>query len=157
MRTLVNTARRTLSSSKILIYNARDPLPFQWLAKDPDLCRNVRFVDIDHHELMTKKAHIILSIPQLNENLGDEQHEKVTREILLHRESYVAVGCDLRDLTNLDTAVRSILGVTAPKVLCLAEVALAYLRPSEADELIQWATTLSTGIFSLLQSWSVGI
>lgn len=95
---------------------------------------------------MKKKTDIILSTPSLIDLLGEERHRPSPPQVLLGRKAYVSIGCDLRDSANLDIAVRSILGKEDTSILCLAEVSLAYMHARDADEIIRWAASLSTGI-----------
>ena len=121
-----------------------DPLPFQWLAQESNLCRNVRFVDVDHKELIRTKKDIVQSTPQL-ESLLTSRPTAHTSELVLDAEEYVAIGCDLRDLVKLDSALRSAVSIQQCLVLCVAEVSITYMEPVAADALIAWAASLSSG------------
>ncbi len=64
---------------------------------------------------------------------------------VMHSKQYCGIGCDLRDLQNLDLAIRSHGKIDEALVLCIAEVSMTYMDPDAADALIAWARTLSTG------------
>ena len=120
-----------------------DPLPFQWLARKPDLCQNVRFVDVDYRELMITKTSIVVETPVLKELVMPD--EGASFHFVLESERYYGVGCDLRDLRSVDSAIRSLRGIDEALVLCIAEVSVTYMDPDAADLLIAWARTLSDG------------
>jgi tRNA wybutosine-synthesizing protein 4 len=121
-----------------------DPLPFQWLAREPELCRNVRFVDVDYKALMLTKKEIIEATPQMNDLLTTQAVPNDGYTVLNTNE-YVAVGCDLRDITGLDTTIESLTKPHGCLVLCVAEVSVIYMNATAADALIEWAARLSSG------------
>lgn len=105
----------------------------------------MKFIDIDHPKLIAAKTELVLNTTLLRATLrGEEQHASLPH-VPIDGQSYAAIGCDLRDLTSLDTAVKFILRDTDPVVLCLAEVSIAYMPAQEADALIRWASTLANG------------
>lgn len=121
-----------------------DPLPFQWLAREPELCGNVRFVDVDYRELMIAKTVIIKENPALTELVKPK--EMSTLDFFIEGEQYYGIGCDLRDLQSLDLALRSLSGIDQALILCVAEVSVTYMDPDAADALIAWSRTISDGV-----------
>lgn len=121
-----------------------DPLPFQWLARFPELCRNVRFVDVDYGALMLTKKDIIEATPQLRDLLR-VQTAPQDGYTVLDADEYRAIGCDLRDIPGLNKSVKSLVNNEDCLVLCIAEVSITYMNPDAADALIEWAVTLSSG------------
>ena len=66
--------------------------------------------------------------------------------VYLRSEQYLAIGCDLRDLTSLECMLRSELDITSSSVLFVAEVSATYMPVADSDALIQWASTLEHGM-----------
>ena len=121
-----------------------DPLPFQWLARDADLCRNVQFVDVDYKALMYTKKEIVESTPQIK-RLLTLRTPPLDGYTLVNADEYLAIGCDLRDITGLNKTIRSISEPKGCLVLCVAEVSVTYMNSDAADTLIEWAAVLSSG------------
>lgn len=67
------------------------------------------------------------------------------KSILIDSAEYAAIGCDLRNLTRLDRLVKSVIDIDQCLVLCVAEVSIAYMQTDDADAVISWAATLSSG------------
>jgi tRNA wybutosine-synthesizing protein 4 len=123
-----------------------DPLPFQWLAREPELCRNVRFVDVDYKALMLTKTEIIEATSRMRDLLTP-QALPVDGYTVLNAAEYLAVGCDLRDIAGLSATIGSLTKPDECLVLCVAEVSVTYMKPDAADALIEWAAHLSSGKF----------
>ena len=104
----------------------------------------MRFVDVDYKALMLTKKGIIEATPQINDLLTTQALPKDDYTVLNANE-YVAVGCDLRDITGLDTTIGSLTKQDNCLVLCVAEVSVIYMNPVAADALIKWAAHLSSG------------
>jgi tRNA wybutosine-synthesizing protein 4 len=121
-----------------------DPLPFQWLAREPELCRNVRFVDVDYKALMLTKTEIIESTPRMRDLLTP-QVLPADGYTVLNANEYIAIGCDLRDIAGLSATIGSLTKEDACLVLCVAEVSITYMNPDAADAVIEWAANLSSG------------
>lgn len=121
-----------------------DPLPFQWLAQKPDLCGNVRFVDVDYKALMLTKKDIVEGTPQIWKLLTPRTASS-DDYVVLDTEEYLGIGCDLRDIDGLNKAVRALAQRDDCLVLCVAEVSVTYMDPDAADALIEWAASLSSG------------
>ena len=85
--------------------------------------------------LQNKQLHALISLSQ----------SASSGPVLLKSAEYIAIGCDLRDLAVLDSAVRPIIGEQDCIVLCVAEVSIAYMMDVDADALIKWTTSLSEG------------
>ena len=113
------------------------------------MCRNVRFVDVDHNELIEKKAGIIRGTKELNDLIQPKDSAESCFQI--EGESYCGIGCDMGQLQDLDAAVRSLPGLSNALVLCLAEVSLTYISPKAADKILSWSSTLSDGKSKLFE------
>ena len=81
-----------------------DPLPFHWLAREPRLCRNVQFIDVDYKALMLTKTEIIEATPRMRDLLTP-QALPADGYTILNATEYLAIGCDLRDIAGLPSEV----------------------------------------------------
>ena len=132
------------SSPVHFLIHASDPLPWSWLTRDRELCSTTKFVDVDHEALMVSKCNVVLETPKMK-NILTLRTPKLTKGVLIDSEEYVAIGCDLRNIKRLDRLIRSVVPVEECTVLCIAEVSLAYMEPDDADAVIAWSSTLSSG------------
>ncbi|KAK5955639.1 tRNA methyltransferase ppm2 [Knufia fluminis] len=134
-----------------------DPLPFQWLARDPSLCANTKFVDIDYELLMETKRKIVRETPKMF-NLLHPYNAEATgndKSVLIDSEEYAAIGCDLRNIPRLDRLLGEVVDIENCLVLCVAEVSITYMQTDAADALIGWSSTLSPDVtFCLLEQCS---
>ncbi|KAL2438331.1 tRNA wybutosine-synthesizing protein 4 [Exophiala dermatitidis] len=121
-----------------------DPIPFQWMAQDKELCENTKFIDIDFEELMLTKREIILNTPKMKELLTLSKESPLEKGVILDSEEYTALGCDLRNLRRLKRLVNAVVDIEDCLVLCIAEVSITYMAPEDSDALIAWTTTLSS-------------
>jgi len=115
------------------------------LAKEPDLCRDTTFVDVDFPALMQKKSQIITEQPALRDLLDKVSVSLNTRDVYLQSEHYIAIGCDLRDIKQLDALLRHQLDLPNCTVLVVAEVSITYMEPDAADELVCYTSGLGDG------------
>lgn len=93
------------------------------------------------------KTSIIQQTEELRATLGDIQVYPESETVRLRASNYVALGCDLKNLTKLEEALKDVLGPSPATVLCIAEVSLTYMDVSSADALISWLPTLGKGIY----------
>ncbi|PGH14107.1 hypothetical protein AJ79_03224 [Helicocarpus griseus UAMH5409] len=129
-----------------------DPLPFQFLSRDPALCQNAKFIDIDHHKLMVKKRDTVTQCGALKDLFPDIHLPPESGSILLRSKQYVGIGCDLGDLEKLEAALKDAIGPDEVSILCTAEVSLTYMEVNLADALIQFVAKLSNDVnFCLLE------
>ncbi|EHY52861.1 tRNA methyltransferase ppm2 [Exophiala dermatitidis] len=132
-----------------------DPIPFQWMAQDKELCEHTKFIDIDFEELMLTKREIILNTPKMKELLTLSTESPSEKGVILDSEEYTALGCDLRNLRRLKRLVNAVVDIEDCLVLCIAEVSITYMAPEDSDALIAWTTTLSSDVtFCLLEQQS---
>lgn len=97
-------------------------------------------------QLMARKKEMIMQNQEL-ERLVSPLHTDTPRPgVLLCSDSYMAVGCDLRDTTTLSSILDSKLKLSNCLVLCVAEVSLTYMDVRAADALIKWAARLNDGM-----------
>jgi len=132
-------------------------VPFQWLAQDPSICANTKFVDVDYELLMQTKRKIIRETPKMF-NLLHPYNADATgtdKSVLIDSEEYAAIGCDLRNIPRLERLLREVVDVENCLILCVAEVSITYMQTQAADDLISWSSTLSPNVtFCLLEQCS---
>jgi tRNA wybutosine-synthesizing protein 4 len=93
---------------------------------------------------MVSKCNVVLETPKMKSVLT-LRTPKLTKGVLIDSEEYVAIGCDLRNIKRLDRLIRNVVLVEECTVLCIAEVSIAYMEPDDADAVIAWTSTLSSG------------
>ncbi|MCJ1414067.1 tRNA methyltransferase ppm2 [Xylographa parallela] len=128
-----------------------DALPFQLLAKENEICRNTTFVDVDYPGLIAAKASIIEEQDELRNLLDMIMDSKNPRAVPLRSEQYVAVGCDLSKVDQLDQILRAELPLEKCKILVVAEVSITYMDLTAADAVISYAAGLGDVRFCLLE------
>lgn len=96
-------------------------------------------MDVDFLDLMEKKCNVILNTSQLRDLLGPHDRPLDPSGPILRSEHYLAIGCDLADITRLDMMLGSEVQLSNCQVLCTAEVSITYMDPNAADALIRWA------------------
>ena len=124
-----------------------DPLPFQWLTREPSKCQNVKFIDVDYEELMISKREVILSTPKMKSLLTLDDERSSDSGVILDSNEYVAIGCDLRNIQRLNRLLRDVVSLEKCLLLCIAEVSITYMLPDAADAIIAWSARLSPGRF----------
>ncbi|KAK2766929.1 tRNA methyltransferase ppm2 [Arachnomyces sp. PD_36] len=131
-----------------------DPLPFQLLSREPELCGNARFIDIDYEKLMLTKRDTIQRNNELNKIVPIPETPPVNDGIVIENDHYLGVGCDLKDIPKLEKTLNSELDLSKYSIFCTAEVSLTYMDVKSADALIQWVSTISNDIqFRLLEQY----
>lgn len=112
----------------------------------PENCGNTLFIDIDYMDLMKTKRDVVKNTTELHEMLtGLSIHEET--EVLLRSNQYVQIGCDLRQLSKLSTALAQVLDFHHCIVLFTAEVSITYMDVKAADALIKWAAGFPNGSY----------
>lgn len=136
-----------------ILTDSSDPLPFLFLGKQPELCHNTTFVDVDYPILMRNKLGIIEKTEQLRALLPKFTKTGQDSGLLCSSEPYVAIGCDLGDLMPLQDILQSHLGMGDGSVAILftSEVSTAYMELSASQTVFQWAATYNDVRFCLLE------
>lgn len=127
-----------------------DVLPWQTWTQYPEDCRDVKFLDIDFPDLMGRKRTTVLGTEELKAPLTN----LVTPEggsVLLKSDRYAQIGCDLRNLEAIRTAISELVDIEACSFLFVAEVSVTYMETVAADALIEWASGLGQSEFCLLE------
>ncbi|MCJ1246499.1 tRNA methyltransferase ppm2 [Trapelia coarctata] len=156
IETIVKTFLDELSDKRKVILNlgcGYDSLPFQMLAKESDLCSNATFVDVDYPELMMKKSQLVRDTAALRDLLNKVSIEPSGGDVSLRSEQYIAIGCDLSDIGQLDALLRQQLDLPICTILVLAEVSITYMDADAADELIRYTGGLGDVRFCLLEQF----
>lgn len=104
------------------------------------------FIDVDYPDLMARKKEVIMQNQELERLVNPLHTEKKHPGILLRSDNYLAVGCDLRDVSTLSNILDEELALSNCLVLCVAEVSLTYMDVRAADALIKWAAGLNDGM-----------
>ena len=129
-----------------------DPLPFMLLSDEQKANRSGHtvFVDIDYEKLMVHKKNAIRQTPEITKVLGDVEFGSDEDPIQIKSSRYQAVGCDLKNMKKLDDVLRNtILPSTDCSVLFLAEVSLTYMDVYSANEVVKWASKLTSGMLTV--------
>ncbi|RYP17290.1 hypothetical protein DL767_010048 [Monosporascus sp. MG133] len=127
-----------------------DVLPWQCLTRYPDHCHNAKFVDIDFPDLMTKKSRIVQETPELLSPLSGIK-TTAERHVVFQSDEYAQIGCDLRDLTNIERSLSALVSLPDSEFLFVAEVSITYMETEAADSVIRWAGSLGQAEFCLLE------
>ena len=88
---------------------------------------------------MEKKCDIISNTSQLRDLLGPHDRPLDRSGLTLCSEHYLAIGCDLADLTKLDLLLAGEVQMSSSLVLCTAEVSITYMDTNAANAVIRWA------------------
>lgn len=130
-----------------------DPLPFVFLGRQPELCTNATFVDVDFPVLIRNKCGIIEHTEQLHGLLENFYRTRNEDGVLGAGNPYLAVGCDLRNLDHLKLTLQDAVDIDEDGVaiLFVAEVSLAYMEPEASQALLEWAATYQDVRFCLLE------
>ncbi|KAK3046432.1 hypothetical protein LTS18_013361, partial [Coniosporium uncinatum] len=101
----------------------------------------ILFVDVDYPELMRRKTDIVRENEVLANQVTNVEHSDAERGVMLRAVEYIAVGCDLKNLADLDGILRHELKLQDCEILFMAEVSIAYMPVMEADAVVKWAST----------------
>jgi hypothetical protein len=104
-----------------------------------------KFIDVDYDDLMKSKRDIVLNTPELCDLFTVGVYEAKHNNVLFNSEQYGIIGCDLKNLKTLKRAIRNLVDIKNAVVLCVSEVALAYMATPDADAVLAWCSTLSKG------------
>ena len=116
-----------------------DPAAFQWLSKHQSIRNGCRFFDLDFPDLIAKKADVIINTPELQELIDPLERQSSPGGWAICSENYVALGCDLGDISRLDELLAELIDRSRSLILCIAEVSMTYMDVKAADALIEWA------------------
>ena len=115
-------------------------MPFNFLAKKPQLCDRVQFIDVDYVKLLRHKCEVLKKRDGLSSLLADVHEGPEVDNVLLRSEHYTAISADLQSAKDLKTLKQALQTGEAP-ILFLAEVSMTYMDAAGASRLIEWAST----------------
>ena len=132
-----------------------EPLAFRMLWKYPTQCQGVKFVDVDFPQLMEKKVRMLKKDPLLHERLNVPEEEVPRHDAFLYSsEQYWAVGCDLGNRELLSTTLKNHTDLEQRSILFISEVAIVYMPPEEATNVISLCATFSDGECDMRHSYT---
>jgi len=97
------------------------------MTRYPDACRRAKFIDIDFPDLMSKKRTTVLNTPELS-SVFEPLDTNADEHVLLKSDGYCQIGCDLRNTTDLERALSSILDRSDCIFMFVAEVSITYME-----------------------------
>ncbi|KAI1656476.1 LCM-domain-containing protein [Daldinia decipiens] len=127
-----------------------DVLPWQCMTRYPNKCQNAKFVDIDFPDLIEKKSRVVQDTPELRSPLTGLK-TNVGNHVVLQSDQYVEIGCDLRNLSDIERALSIVVDIAHCEFMFVAEVSITYMETEGANSVIQWASTLGQAEFCLLE------
>ncbi|KAK8249966.1 hypothetical protein IWZ00DRAFT_554024 [Phyllosticta capitalensis] len=130
-----------------------DPLPFIILHKFPELVQKTTFVDVDYPPLMQKKRACINQAEDLKASFPFLQDWTVKDPEVWQAGQYLAVGCDLRQLSELERILNSVANAKDKAILFVAEVSVAYMDVKSADAVVSWASSFKDARFCILEQF----
>ena len=122
-----------------------DPLAFQVIPRCREYLSKTLFVDVDYPQLIRKKVDVIRDDRELSHVVGVNYTLPLSGPVVLRSENYLAIGCDLKDIRNLNETLEKELDVPCCTFLLIAEVSITYMDIKDADAVIRWATRLGDG------------
>ncbi|KAH6614225.1 hypothetical protein C7974DRAFT_73126 [Boeremia exigua] len=130
-----------------------DPLPFQFWHRYPSLTDKATFVDVDYPQLIEKKSDVVFTKSLLRDALLKTGLRSVVAPVRVRSDQYMAIGCDLRDLSLLEHTLRCELDIANSSILFMAEVSVTYMPLVDANKLIKWANTFESSRFCVLEQY----
>lgn len=117
------------------------------------MCEHVTFVDVDYPQLMEKKKESILASSLLRDFIVSANPRISEPPVFLRNERYLAVGCDLRDLSTLEQTLKREIDIAKQSVLFIGEVSITYMKLDDANTLIKWASGYGDARFCVLEQY----
>jgi tRNA wybutosine-synthesizing protein 4 len=99
---------------------------------------------------MAKKSDVIVNTSQLRDLVGSYERPPDHSGVFLRSEVYLALGCDLGNITRLEELLAREVDTSNALMLCTAEVSVTYMNTEAADALIHWAAQYSDSVDSHL-------
>ncbi|KAK1459164.1 leucine carboxyl methyltransferase [Colletotrichum melonis] len=151
--TLVRRFLQKQSNRKKVVVNlgcGSDVLPWQCQVRYPESCQDVTFLDVDYPDLIQKKRQIVLETPELQDLMGTWEVNDGS-PIVLKSQKYCQVGCNLQQLSVLQSCLDTLFDVPNTEFLFVAEVSITYMDTKGANGVIEWAATVGNAEFCLLE------
>ncbi|KAI9821907.1 MAG: tRNA methyltransferase ppm2 [Pycnora praestabilis] len=102
---------------------------------------------------MARKCEVISETQQIRDLLTNIEYPDTGDAVLLRSDQYLAIGCNLKDLQNLDETLVREIDMMNCLVLYTAEVSVTYMDVEASDALIKWASTFDNVRFCLLEQF----
>ena len=80
-----------------------------------------------------------MNTSQLRDLVGSYERPLDRSGVFLRSEVYLALGCDLSNITRLEGLLAREVDTSNSLMLCIAEVSVTYMNTEAADALIHWA------------------
>lgn len=94
---------------------------------------------------MRRKCKVVLVQPDLVSLLGPAKEVAPSDPaVLMSTSNYIALGCDLSDVTTIDRLLKSV-AAEESSIFFLAEVSMTYMDVAAADAVIKWASKFAYG------------
>ncbi|KAI0464328.1 hypothetical protein LJB42_001939 [Komagataella kurtzmanii] len=141
------------TSETVIIINlgaGYDVLPFELLENEKT---NIFCIDVDYPDLISKKISLIRGSSELRHIINEKSESAIPKHgIMLKTDNYAAVGCDLNDLPLFEQLMTE-LNLCRDDVcsIFIAEVSLAYMKPTCANPIIQETSKFPNSHFLLLE------
>lgn len=116
---------------------------------------NFEFFDFDYPELVQRKLNVIRDSPEILEVIGTQEElspEQSKMGIVMATDSYKLVGCDLKNTERYNQQLSSLLsGKSNAVTIFIAEVSLAYMKPEDANPVVEISSEISKSHFLVLE------
>lgn len=127
-----------------------DVLPFQLLEQGG----NYEFYDFDYPELVQRKLAVMNEAPEILLVVGDKNEITPVQKnmgIVMATPKYKLVGCDLKNTELYKKQLESLLPKGAGPTIFIAEVSLAYMKPEDANPVIEISAQVEDSHFLVLE------
>lgn len=127
-----------------------DVLPFQLLEQGGDY----DFYDFDYPELVQRKLAVIDEAPEILLVVGDREEITPAQKemnIIMATPRYKLVGCDLKNSELYRKQLDLLLPKSDGPTIFIAEVSLAYMKPEDANPVIEISAQVENSHFLVLE------
>ncbi|KAF3991643.1 hypothetical protein FT663_01430 [Candidozyma haemuli var. vulneris] len=129
-----------------------DTLPFQFLETQQG---KYEFYDFDYPELVQRKLAVIKESEEILSVIGSPNELTPVQKdmgITMATDTYKLVGCDLKDTKLYQKQLESLLPSSkGAATIFIAEVSLAYMKPEDANPVIEISSTVDNSHFLVLE------
>ncbi|CCD26153.2 tRNA methyltransferase PPM2 NDAI_0G03760 [Naumovozyma dairenensis CBS 421] len=160
IRSRLKSILESNNGKKLLVINLGcgfDPLPFELLDRSNKSAEcfqdTISFIDVDYSDLLVNKIKIIENSQELSQIITREQSSHISEDTLITK-NYRTAPCDLNDsqafeILSQDESLN--LNDTNVIKIFIAEVSLAYMKPSNADGIISICSKIPNSHFVILE------
>ncbi|KAL9089302.1 MAG: hypothetical protein Q9159_002603 [Coniocarpon cinnabarinum] len=144
--------RQRVETAKERRKRINDDMIMHFLAKEPQLCEHSKFIDVDYRKLLEKKCEVIGAKDCFRGLCGQVESDVQTQNVLFDSNQYAAIAADLQSESDLQQ-LKQILNAQDGRLLFIAEVSMTYMAPTDANNVIKWASSFPKATFSLLEQY----